>query len=253
MWSSLWHGLFFDPIYNLLIFVAGHVPHGDVGLAIIIFTVIMKVVLLPLSLKAAHAQHKMRLVEPELARLKEIHKDNKEVYAKKSMEAYKDAGVNPVSGLFLGLVQLPILFALFFAVSRGGGVKLPMVNGALLYSFVSNPGTLSMLFLGLFDIAAKSAPLAVLAGLTQLVQAQLALPPVAEKTSDAPNFKEDLARSMQIQMKYMMPFVIGVVAYTTSAAIALYFVISNIMAIVQELIVNSRIPDRHKVIEKKTA
>ena len=245
MWSTLWHTLFFDPIYNGLIFIAGHMPGADVGLAIVILTIIVKIILLPLSLKAAHTQHAMRQLEPELTRIKEAHKDNREELAKKTMSVYRDAGINPFASIFLALLQIPVVIALYLAVYSGGGVRLPEVNIALLYSFVPTPEHLSMLFLGFTDMAAKSVALALIAGVTQFIYGYLSLPPSPAKTDTAPNFKDDLARSMNLQMKYVMPIIIFFVAYSVSAVVGLYLVVSNLMSIAQEYVVRARIPNRH--------
>ncbi len=225
-------------------------PGADVGLAIIAVTVVVKLVLLPLSLKAAHTQHAMRFLEPELARIKELYKDKKEELAKKTMAAYKDAGINPLASIALALAQIPVIFALYFSVYSGGGVKLPEVNVALLYSFVPSPEHLNMRLFGSIDIASKSMVLAVLAGLTQYVYGHLSLPPLKPKAGTEPNFKEDLTRSMQMQMKYVMPIIIVFVAYTISAAVALYFVISNVMSILQEFAVRRKIPNRFAEVPK---
>ncbi len=245
MWSNLWHGVFFDPIYNGLIFIAGHLPGADVGLAVVILTIIVKIILLPLSLKAAYTQHAMRTLEPELTRIKELHKDNREELTKKTMATYKEAGINPFASILLALLQIPVVIALYLAVYSGGGVKLPLINTELLYSFVTAPFELSMYFFGTIDMAAKSMVLAFLAGITQYAVGHLSFPPIKKKTSDKADFKEDLTRSMQLQMKYMMPIIILFVAYSTSAVIALYFVVSNVMAIAQEYVVRARIPNRH--------
>ena len=99
-----------------------------------------------------------------------------------------------------------------------------------------------MIFIGLVDISAKSFPLAFLAGATMFIQVRMTMPAPEPRKADAePNLKEDFMRSMQMQMRYVMPVIIGVVAYTISAAIALYFVVSNLTMIAQEFIVR-----RHK-------
>lgn len=249
MWSFIWHTIFFDPIYNALIFIAGHLPGKDVGLAVILVTVIVKVILLPLSLKAAHTQHAMRRLEPLLTKIKEESKDNREEMAKKTMAAYAEAGINPFASIFLALLQIPVVIALYFAVSHGGGgVRLPEVNASLLYSFIPPPEALSMYLFGVIDMASKSVVLAALAGALQYLYGHLSLPPLKDKKEETPNFKEDLARSMQLQMKYMMPVIITFVAYTTSSVIALYFVVSNIMSLVQEYMLRARIPNRHEEV-----
>lgn len=239
--SSLWHTLFLDPIYNSLIFFIDALPHKDVGVAIICTVILVKLVIMPLSLKAIRTQLAMRAIEPELAKIREQYKDKREEQAVKTMELFKQAKVNPFSSIILLFIQIPIVIALYFAVSQGGGVKLPEINASLLYSFIPNPGTANMIFLGVMDIAARSLPLALLAGATQYFHSKLSLPPLAARAKDAPSdFKEDFTRSMHLQMRYVMPILITLMAYSLSAAIALYFFVSNLMAIAQEYVVRSQ-------------
>jgi YidC/Oxa1 family membrane protein insertase len=162
------------------------------------------------------------------------------------MELFKEAKVNPFSSILLLFIQIPVVIALYFSVYSGGGVKLPAINTALLYSFIPTPETVNMIFLGFMDITMKSLPLAFLAGLTQFIHTSISLPtPKPREPNAEPNFKDDFARSMHLQMKYVMPVLITVVAYTLSAAIALYFTISNLMSIAQEYVV------RHKGLKTK--
>lgn len=253
MFLTVWHLFFFHPIYNLFIFILNHVPGGDVGIAIVFLTVLIKLILLPLSLRAAKTQYAMRTLEPELARIKGEHTGNREKIAKETMEAYKKAGINPFASILLTLIQLPIIFSLYFSVSRGGGVLFPAINTALLYSFVSVPKTVNMIFLGLVDITERNLPLALLAGITQFIHTKFSLPslPPREKNvqlEPKESFKDDFARSMQIQMRYVMPAIIFFVAYKFSATIALYFLISNLVAIGQEYIVRRHIAQQERIV-----
>jgi len=92
--------------------------------------------------------------------------------------------------------------------------------------------------LGVFDITLKSLPLALLAGITQFLHVHLSMPVPAPKVEGTtPSFKDEFGRSMNVQMRYVMPIIIVFVAYTFSAAIALYFTVSNLMAIGTELVV----------------
>ncbi len=238
MLTSIWHNVFFDPIYNGLVFFIDTIPGGDVGVAIICIVVVVKTLLLPLSVKAAKTQKIMREIEPKLKEIKEQHKENREAQALAMMAVYKEAGLNPFASIFLMLLQIPILFALYYSVYNGGGIALPEINTGLLYSFIANPAVVTMNFLGVIDITGKSFLLAVIAGVTQYIQFSLALPALPpKKEGEEPNFKDDFMRTMQLQMRYVMPVIIGVVGYVISAAIALYFVVSNLMAILQELYV----------------
>lgn len=242
MWSFIWHTFFFDPIYNGLIFFIDTFPYGDVGLAIVGITILVKLLLLPLSLKAARTQKVMRELEPKMKEIKERLKDKREEQAAAMLALYRDAGLNPFASVLLLFIQIPIIIALYLAVYSGGGIPLPAINTDILYSFVPAPETVNMVFLGLIDIAGRSLPLAFLAGATQFIHARLAMPPLPPRKEGAsPDFKDDFMRSMQLQMKYVMPIIIFVVAYTVSAAIALYFTVSNVAMIAQEFLVR-----RHK-------
>lgn len=236
MWSFIWHTFFFDPVYNTLIFFIDIVPGGDIGVAIILTTVLVKVLLLPLSVKAAKTQVVMRELDPKLKALKKEHVDDREAQAKAMMELYKEAGLNPFASIFLVFLQIPIIISLYLSVYSGGGVALPGINTDLLFSFIPEPAVVTMLFLGVIDIAGRSLPLALLAGITQFFQARISIPPAAPREPGAEtDFKSDFQRSMQVQMRYVLPVIIFVVAYTISAAIALYFAVSNIIALLQEL------------------
>lgn len=238
--SWLWHTFFFDPVYNGLVFFIDVIPGGDVGLAIVAITVLVKFLLLPLSVKAARTQRVMREIEPKLAELKKRHQDDREGLARATMSAYKEAGINPFSSIFLMFIQVPIIIALYLSVYRGGGVPLPDINIDLLYGFIPTPETVDMIFFGVIDIAKKSLPLAVLAGLTQFFQARLAFPKPAPRQTGVADMKADFAHSMYFNMRYVLPIMITFIAYTLSASVALYFTVSNLFAIGQELWLRQR-------------
>lgn len=217
------------------------------GLAIIATVVFIKVVILPLSIKVTKMQAVMRELDPKIKAIKKDITDKQE-QARAMMDLYKEAKINPFASVLLLFVQFPIIIALYLSVMNGGGVALPDINTVLLYSFIPTPEMSSMLMLGVFDITLKSLPLALLAGATQFLHTHLSMPKPEPRKEDAePNLKEDFARSMQMQMRYVMPVIIVGVAYTLSAAIALYFTVSNIMAIAQEFVVK-----RHRAEAQKS-
>ena len=238
MFTYIWHTFFFDPVYNGLIFFVDVIPGGDVGLAIIATVVVVKTILLPLSIKAAKTQRVMREIEPKLKEIKETLKDKRDEQAAAMMQIYREAGINPFASIFLIFLQIPIIIALYFAVYTGGGIALPAINVDILYSFIPVPDFANMNFIGLIDITGKSLILAFLAGITQYYQVKLAMPALPPRDPNAaPNFKDDFTRNMQLQMRYVMPVIIFFVAYAISAAIALYFFVSNLVAIAQEIYV----------------
>lgn len=233
--SNIWHTFFFDPIYNSLVFFIDIIPGGDVGLAIIATVLLVKTILLPLSIKAVKTQKVMKEIEPKLKEIKEQYKEDRQKQAEAMMAVYKEAGMNPLASVFLVFLQIPILIALYLSVYSGGGVALPDINVGLLYSFVAEPVNVTMQFLGRFDITEKSLLLAVGAGLTQFLHTNMAMPKLEPRDPNAkPDIKADFMRNMQLQMRYVMPILITLVAYSLSAAIALYFLVSNVVTIAQE-------------------
>ncbi len=239
MFADLFHTVFYNPLYNALVALVDTVPFADVGIAVIILTVAVKFVLFPLSMKAVRTQLSMKRIEPEVARIRERY-PNREEQARKTMELYRREGVNPLSSFLVILIQLPIIFALYFVFFRGG---LPAIDSTLLYSFIPVPTEVNMHFLGLIDVAGRSVLLALFAGVTQFFQAKLAVPPPAP-TNGTPTLRDDLAKSFHLQIRYVLPVVVTVIAYTISAAVALYWTTSNLFAIGQELYVRRHIKPR---------
>lgn len=231
---TLWTSLFYQPIYNILVFVINTITFGDVGFAIIIVTIFIKFILFPLTRKSIKSQVLMKRIEPELKAIKKDY-PNKEEQAKKTFELYKKYDVNPFSGCLVVLLQLPVIFALYYVFSKG----LTLDTGPL-YSFMHMNTTPHTLFLGLFDIHGKSFVLAFLAGLAQFVQGYLAMPlspkiaVVDGKDAEPKTFQEQLADSMQMNVRYILPVFVVFIAYKISAAVALYWITSTVFTIVQE-------------------
>lgn len=244
--SSIWNTLFYQPIYNVLIFIVNNVTFGDVGFAIILVTIIVKFALSPLTKKSIKSQILMKKMEPEI---KQIKKDypNKEEQAKKTFELYKKYGTNPFSGCIVVLIQLPVIFALYYVFLKGLSLDTGMI-----YSFLEEPTVVHTKFLGLIELGGKSKSiiLALLAGLTQFIQGYLASP-VKQKTGDVEvisndkkTFQDELSSSMQMNVKYILPVFIAIISWQISAAIALYFVISNIFTILQEWYIRRSLEDK---------
>ena len=230
MISTFFHAVFYNPIYNALIALVALVPGSDVGIAVIILTVFIRLILLPFSLSAARTQRAMKELEPKLKELKETHKGNKEKEALETLALYKEAKVNPFASILTVFVQIPVLLALYWVF-----LKEPFsgANAVLLYSFTPIPHAVSLKLLGLISVTGKSMVLAVLAGATQYLQAHIALAGTM-KPSNAPGMQGDFQKVMGLQLKYVFPFLIGVISYTTSSAIALYFITTNIAGALQE-------------------
>jgi len=230
MLGDLFHEVIYVPLYNALVALLSMGDWVDVGIAVILLTVLVKLILAPLSLKAARTQILMRDLEAPMREIRERYTDKQE-QGRKMLELYRERGVNPFSGIASLFIQIPIILGLYFVFLKGG---LPTIDTDALYGFIPVPAQVDMFFLGLVDMAGKSYFLAVLAGVSQYWQAHIALP-VAAPRSENPTFQEDFTRTMQLQMRYVLPVFIVFVAYVASAAVALYWITSNICTILQEL------------------
>lgn len=238
--SGLLNTILYEPIYNILMFIINNVTLGDVGFAIIIVTIIVKLTLSPLSKKSIRSQLLMKKMEPEL---KQIKKDfpNKEEQAKKTFELYKKYGTNPFSGCLIVLVQIPVIFALYYVFYKGLSV-----NSESLYSFVKAPENLSMMFLGILDLSKSSLVMGILTGISQFVQgyystAKNKTEVVKEKGETKTDLQEQITESMQVNIRYILPIFVGFISWKLSAAIALYWIVSNIFSILQELYIRRQL------------
>ncbi len=237
MIGSFFRAVFYDPLYNILILFIGFVPGGDVGVAVIALTLVVKFALLPVLFKGARTQAILRSLEPKLAAIREKMKDTPEEMAKATFALYKEYKVNPFSALIPVLVQTPFLLALFFIFSRGG---LPDLKLDILYPFVTHPEQISMHLFGLFEVTRKSIVLAFIAAGSQFVYSLFSLPPLETRKADA-SFKDDFARSFQLNIRYILPAIIGVFAYTLPSAVAISWITGNIFGTIQELYVRRRL------------
>ncbi|OGJ05280.1 hypothetical protein A2456_03710 [Candidatus Nomurabacteria bacterium RIFOXYC2_FULL_36_19] len=233
MLLNIWDTVLYQPLINALAFLVSIVPGGDVGLAVIILTILVKLILFPLSQKSIESQAEMNILAPELNKIK-ASGASKEEQAKQTFDLYKKHNTNPFSGCLLVLIQIPIIFALYYVFIKGINF-----DSGMLYSFVHVPDKINMVFLGLLDISNKGILiLAILAGISQYLQA-VTMPQPVPSTSPAVSgaFADTFAKSMQTQMKYFFPFLIAWIAYSVSGAVALYWITSNLFMVAQQIYV----------------
>ena len=227
--ASLFHAAFYNPIYNALIALIALIPGGDVGVAVILLTVIIRLLLLPFSLSAARTQRAMKILEPKIKELKVKYKDDKEREAVETLALYRAAEVNPFASLLMAFIQIPVLLALYWVFRYE---SFTVVNAALIYGFTPLPHAVSLRFFGIASVLGKSITLAVLAGLSQLFQAHLAL---SGTMKPAPGAKKgDFQSVIGMQLKYVFPFLVAAISYSTSGAVALYFIATNLAGSAQE-------------------
>ncbi|HEY4513355.1 MAG TPA: YidC/Oxa1 family membrane protein insertase [Candidatus Paceibacterota bacterium] len=233
MITNIWNTVLYQPLLNALAFLVSVIPGGDIGLAVIILTILVKIILYPLSQKSIESQAQMNILSPELNKIKNSGA-SKEEQARLTFELYKQHKTNPFSGCLLVLIQIPIIFALYYVFYKGINFE-----SGLLYSFVYAPENMNMMFLGILDISQKSLILAILAGFSQYLQAHF-MPKPAKTSDTGSSFQDSFAKSMNMQMKYVFPFLIAFIAYSISGAVALYWITSNLFMVGQQIYVKKK-------------
>jgi YidC/Oxa1 family membrane protein insertase len=228
----IYNTFIYEPLYNGFTLLSDLLPFFDVGIIIVLFTIIIKIILFPLSKKAVRTQAIMKMVEPELTKIKEKYASDKQKQALEIMNLYKSKNINPFSSILLIIIQIPILFAIYKVFYTG----FYPVNTEILYSFVRIPEAVQTVFLGLVDVGEKSWVLAIIAAVSQYFQIKFSVPNIAPKKEN-PSFSDDFARNMNLQMRYVFPVIILFVSYTLPAALAIYWTTSNLFMIGQEIVV----------------
>jgi len=237
--SQLFNNFLVIPLYNLLVLILTHVPFVDLGFAVILLTIVVRLILFPLSKSSIKTQLKMKDIQKPIEEIKQKYKDDQQKMAIETMKFYKENDIKPFSGILLLFIQLPIIFALYFVFLKEG---LPNIDLSLLYSFVQAPQFVNPNFLGIFNLASKSVTLALLAGATQFLQARLMLKKNnADTAKKEEGFQNDLMKSMQIQMQYVLPGLMIAFSYSLGAVVALYFTTSNIFSILQEIYLKKKL------------
>lgn len=240
MIGNFFNAILYRPLYNAFIGFIGTFPWIDAGIVVILFTLVVKLILFPLSQKSVRSQIEMKKIQPAIDEIKLKYKDNKQEQALKTMNLYKERGINPFSGVILTLIQLPILIALYMVFYKGG---LNVVHPEMLYSFIKVPPHINTMFLGLFDITQKNLILAVIVAIGQFFQIKFTMPatPKSESAKKDGSFQNELAKSMSTQMKYVMPLMMLFIASRFASLVSLYLITSSIFAVGQELYMRKKL------------
>ncbi len=236
--------IFFEPVLNLLVFLYSTVSFQDLGVAIILLTVVIKAILLPLSQKSIKVQRSMQEIQPEIEEIKNKYKDNKEEQGRALMQLYKDKKVNPFSSCLPLLIQLPFLIAVFQVFRTGVDKNLDLV-----YPFLANfqPETINYIAFGFLDLEKPNIVLAVLAGGAQFWQAKMMMNiKKKNKTEDSGENKdnkkttEGMAEMMSKQMLYFMPIITVIIGSQLPGGLTLYWLVVTLLTALQQLYVFKR-------------
>lgn len=228
IFSLLYNEVIYRPLFNGLIFLYNAIPGHDLGVAIIVLTIVIRVILYPLNQKAIKSQKEMQVIQPKIKETQQKYKDDKEKQGRALMDLYKEHKINPASGCLPILVQLPVLWGLF-SVLRAG---LNADNMGKLYSFVARPEVINNMFLGILDLSQKSIILAVLAGIAQFIQSKMMTPQASSSSGGS-----DFASAMSKQMLYLFPIFTVFIAASLPAGLGLYWVATTVFGIGQQYFV----------------
>jgi YidC/Oxa1 family membrane protein insertase len=235
---NFWDYLILNPMVNTLLWMYSVLWH-NFGLAIIVFTLLVRLITYPLTakqMKSAQAMQEMQKSK-KWQDIQKKYKDNREKLAQEQMSLYKEMGVSPFGSCLPTLIQFPVLIGLYQAIIRALAVTpiqlldlsnhiypfinvsdLIPLNNRFLWMDLSQPERLMIFGVGI-------PVLAILVVITTYLQSKLMTPPSAQ-----PN---DQSAQMGKMMNLYMPFLMGWLAYSFSAGLALYFVASNVFTILQ--------------------
>lgn len=235
MWSTIgivYQAVFYRPLLNGLFFLTSVLPGGDLGVAVIILTLLIRGIIFPLNHRMIKTQRAMKQIDPEIKRIQH-EVTNKEEQGRALMELYRSHGINPFSGFLALFIQLPLLIALFRVFQQN-----ILSQGALAYTFVATPSHMNTLFLGFIELTKPHPGMAAIAALSQFIQAKLANPPTVQSKNE--KHGSDFNTIMQKQMIYMFPVMIFIFSLKLPAAVSLYWTVMNVFAIVHEAIVRKK-------------
>jgi len=220
MLGNLFNQILYEPLYKFLVFLYNNIPGHDLGIAIIILTLLIRVILFPLSQKSIKSQMRMGQFKDQIKDIQTKYK-SKEEQSKELMKFYKENKINPFSGCLPLIIQLPILLALY-------RVFINILNP-------ENGLVLSHSFLGIIDLSVASPVLAVLAGVSQFFASRLAMKrTVAMPQPGVSGKAADTQKSMSKQMAYLLPVFTIFIAWKFPAGLAFYWVVSTLLGLIQD-------------------
>lgn len=217
--SNIFNKALYQPLLNVLVFLYQFLPGSDLGIAVIVLTILVRLFLLPLTLRALKSQKKMAVLQEKTKEIQNREKD-KEKQMAEIMNLYSQENVNLFDSLVPLLIQLSLLMALYRVFLRGFGSE----TLDLLYSFVARPSEINMSFLGLIDLSIPNLALAIIAGITQLIQF---------KTMPQTQSNKDASKAMG-SISYFMTFFIFMIVLRMPSIVGLYIITTTIFTIGQQ-------------------
>jgi len=242
--TELFNLFLYQPLANILILLYQNIPGNDFGVAIIVLTGLVRLLLYPISVKSIKSQRALAEIQPEVEKVQKEYQKDKERQAKEMLNVYKKAKINPFSGLFLLLVQVPVLLALYKVILNVQTSEFTNI----LYDFVSFSGEIDPLFLGIINLAKVgitqtngetfflfgNLALILGAGLSQFFQAKMMINQKSFKGKKKNNPAMEMAGKMQKSLIYFFPLLTIFVLINLPLAIGLYWLVSSLFSIAQQ-------------------
>lgn len=254
--------LIVQPIFNLLIALYSVIPGGDFGVSLILFTILVRFALYPLVKKQLHQTQKMKKLQPELVKIKAKTKGNKQLEGMQMLELYKKHGVSPFRSIGILLIQLPIFIALYsviqiFTMHRDQIAKFTydfMESMGPIRQLIDHPDQFNEKLLGVVDLTQSAFAngsvniilvlLAVVAAVTQYIMSKQTMPQTESKKrlrdvlSEAAEGKSadqsEMNALVMSKMIKVLPFFMFFIMVSVPGALALYYAVSNIVAVMQQ-------------------
>lgn len=215
----------YRPLFNALAWLYQGIALEDLGLAIILLTLAVRILLFPLFHKTVKHQQITQNLQPQIKQIQKKHKDDKETQAKEILGLYSDHKINPLTPLLALIIQLPIIFILYRIFING------FSNGALdlLYPFIELPTSPNQTLLGLVDLTEPSVLIALVAAALQYAQGKLSL---------AKSKGESRAEKIGRKMVFIMPAITLVILYNLPAGIGIYWATTTLFSVFQQYLVS---------------
>jgi YidC/Oxa1 family membrane protein insertase len=208
-------------------------PGNNLGLAIILLTLLIRSALYPLQDKASKSQLALQVLQPKMKEIQKQYKGDREGQAKAMMELYKKEQINPFFSFLVMLIQFPVLIVLYRLFWQG----IQEENFVYLYGFVQRPETINPIFLGL-NLDEKSVPLAIVVGIVFFIQTKLSMP--KKDKQKAQTKKSAFGEMFQKQMLYLFPIFIVFILLRLPSALGLYLLVGGIFMAFQQYLTKKK-------------
>ncbi len=225
---AFFNAILYQPLLNGLIFLYNTAAFGDFGVAIILLTIVIRLILFPVFQKSTRHQRQMQDLQPKLKKLQDQHKGDKAKQAEAMMSLYKEHKISPFSGFLMLLIQIPILIALYQVFSK----SLSPDFLSSLYSFVPAPENIRYSFLGLINLAEKNIIIVILAAAAQYFQGKMSLP------KNQPGQNLTTAERMGKNMVFIGPALTGFILLSLPSALGIFWIVGSLFSIGQQIIIN---------------